>query len=1178
MGETRQRGVRIHRYGKEKLTTTKATTQNYKGKKWTYADISRSAHVSESTVKRFFSGKEVDEESAIAICDALGLEVKDVVDLNEWNPPTPDEPTTNDIDWREVCETMLNRRLSSNLLTANEDINFNLDDIHVPLALVERRQRDKRPGETRAEEGSQLYEPTGYEEKQRFEHDQFLQDILGKGEGKTKGRQIAIIGEPGAGKTTLLQKIAFWILEERSDLPIWISLADLQGRGLCDYLLETWLKQAIPPSRLIEQVREDFLAELEQGRVWLLLDGVDEMATERATGGLPLQQIATQLKGWIASARVVLTCRVNVWEANLNALEAFETYRMLNFKYPTQVEAFIGKWFERSDATKGEALRQELAKAEYQRLQDLVKNPLRLTLLCSTWQTSEGLPETQAALYERFVEKIYQWKQNYFPTTEPQRQQLNHALGELARRGIDDAASPFRLRHQLVTEVLGDCDDDNSLFALALQLGWLNQVGVAAEDPDEKVYAFYHATFQEYFAALSIEDWDFFLPKKHCDRPVPGKRYRIFDLLWKQTILLWLGRKDVPKDKKEEFISRLVQFEDGCRTFSFYGFRAYFLATAGIAEFKECDRADEIIAQIVLWGFGNFNEEKQEWRTFLDPIASKATTVLGETEHIKATAALVNLIAHSEFRFNRCKAAERLGKIDPGNPEAIACLVNLIAHAEDEGTRWQAAESLGAIDPGNPEAIAWLVNLIAHAQDEGTRWRAAYNLGKIGAGNQRAIEALVHLISHSEDEGTRREAASSLGKIGAGNQTAIEALVNLIGHSEDEETRREAASSLEEIDPSNPEASTALINLIAHSEDEGTRREAAESLGEVGVGNPEVITELINLIAHSKDEVTRWQAASSLGKIGVGNPEVIAALANLIAESEDEDTRTLIVRNLEKIDVVGIIKAINVLAKLIAHSKDEWVRRRQAANSLEEIDVVGIIIKEIEVLFKLIADAESKYIRREAALSLDKIWTTEKRYLFFVTSLKDLLSDEIYKNDFKRFEKAHEVIWNSAQNLSYPEFYRAWHGEEEEVEPEPVSNLPQRLHAKLEEMGLSSSLQLICIDGSKFIDKDNPAAKIYNEMRRANCPKSADGTPKTMADLQSYWDELTLESEQPIVLVFYETLTAPEMSGFSEKFLTDLSKFDGAICVVTEARVSGLQTFSPNQGNWLAELVNWIKN
>ncbi|WP_337884162.1 hypothetical protein [Fischerella thermalis] len=119
----------------------------------------------------------------------------------------------------------------------------------------------------------------------------------------------------------------------------------------------------------------------------------------------PLTEISQQLTGWVKNARVVLTCRVNVWEANAGALENFETYRLLNFAYPQQVQEFIGRWFHNKDADKGERLWQELDKAERQRIQDLVKNPLRLALLCSTWQFSDqGLPETKAGLYQQFVD------------------------------------------------------------------------------------------------------------------------------------------------------------------------------------------------------------------------------------------------------------------------------------------------------------------------------------------------------------------------------------------------------------------------------------------------------------------------------------------------------------------------------------------------------------------------------------------------------------------------------------------------------------------------------------------------------------------------------------------------------------------------------------------------------
>ncbi|MEH2414632.1 HEAT repeat domain-containing protein [Nostoc sp.] len=654
--------------------------------------------------------------------------------------------------WQEICGAMLekHKRLTTNeLLFADDQMKFELDAIHVPLALVERNKPKKCSEDISAEQGSRLYEPS-YEEKQRFEHEAFLEKIIGDGVGKTQGHRIALIGEPGAGKTTQLQTIAFWILNNNLGLPIWISLADLQGKSIENYLLQDWLKNALEVVRVKEEQENAFADLFKNNRVWLLLDAADEMSSLQ-----PLTEISQQLTGWVKNARVVLTCRVNVWEANANALENFETYRLLNFEYPKQVQEFIEKWFQPRNLTpqppllikergsnKGERLWQELDKAERQRIQDLVKNPLRLALLCSTWQGSDqGLPETKAGLYQQFVEEVYKWKENRFPTTEQQQEELNAALGRLAKRAIDQETSRFRLRHKFVREELGDPKQQNSLFWLALRLGWLNEVGVAAESATkEKVYAFYHPTFEEYFAALAIADWHEFL--NHVpDNPALGV-YRIFAPQWKEVILLWLGREDVGREKKEEFIQALVEFDDGCGECraidevrrGFYEFRAYFLAAVGVDEWKNSCNADAIVAEIVKWGFGEFKVEQNEWVQFLYPILEGGITALSQTNRIKAIAVLVELIDKPQLHYSTLR---------------------------------QAAESLGKIDPGNQKAIDALVELIGKPQlDDYTRWLAAFSLEKIGSGNQKTIDALVELIGNPQlDDSTRRQAAESLGKI-----------------------------------------------------------------------------------------------------------------------------------------------------------------------------------------------------------------------------------------------------------------------------------------------------------------------------------------------------------------------------------------------------------------------------
>jgi len=773
-------------------------------------------------------------------------------DLEETfkNSSDSGEALQDEIDWRDVCHAMLEKqkRLTTNeLLSADEDMKFELDDIHVPLALVQRTKPDKRSGDVSPEQGSRLLQPT-YEEKQRFKHEEFLAQVLQEGKGQSKGRRIAVIGEPGAGKTTLLQSIAFWLFEDKNKnlgLPIWISLADLQGKTLEEYLLQRWLKNALEVARVTPEQENVLLELFKKERVWLLLDGVDEIAGDSVSVGakafVPLQMVASQLEGWVAKARVVLSCRLNVWEANINALgDNFQTYRLLDFDYPLQVKEFICRWFRKTGADKGERLWTELDKSERQRIQDLVKNPLRLALLCSTWQSSDkGLPSTKAGLYQQFLTEFYKWKENRFPTTEDQQEELNAALGRLAKQAIGQEASRFRLRHQLVREELGDPKQQGSLFWLALQLGWLNQVGLAAEsETQEKVYAFFHPTFQEYFAALAVEDWDFFLPRAHNnDHPKPvSDRYRIFEPQWKEVILLWLGREEVAKEQKEEFIKALVEFDDGCGDDNFYWCRAYFLAATSVAEFSEFSRADEIMQEIIRWSFGYFDAEQQKCVKFLGE--DGARRALQEADRTRAIDALTNLLYTSQAENIRMEAARSLAKIAPGSSDAIKVLIDLLHTSQDRDTCLDAISSLGEIGTDNEDAIHALIKVLHTMQDDDSIMHcmeAARSLGKIAAANQDVINTLIDVLSTIQDDFIGWDAARSLGKIAATNQDVINVLTDLLHATENERTCLYIAFSLGQINSENQEAINILVNLLNTSQDEELPWVAARCLEKICV-------------------------------------------------------------------------------------------------------------------------------------------------------------------------------------------------------------------------------------------------------------------------------------------------------------------------------------------------------
>jgi HEAT repeat protein len=1013
-------------------------------KGWSQPDLVKMSYTSDSTVKRFLKRTPISRQCFIGIATALGIEPEEIADPKAWNRTTgnPELNQSSDIDWQEVCRAMLEakRELASNLFTSGMGIKFELDDIHVPLGLVERPQKVQRRDDASPEEGSRVYR----EEKEKItpiDYDDFFQQVLANQQSpKSNGKRLNIIGEPGAGKTTQLLKIADWLLDETEDLPIWISLGVVGEKPLQEYLLKDWLRDAAgkldaAPPEWVEQLEQH----LKDGRVWLLLDGADEMQAAAA-----LRKLAEFFRiPLLKNARVVLTCRLNLWEAAGNALSEFDTYKMLDFSYgdgknSDQVKQFIDKWFgnsspvlpykdteqeasHRVEGTEGgEQLRKALDKTGKERIKDLARHPLRLALLCFTWQSGRGkLPDTKAELYEMFVEALYILKKGVFPTTSAQQRDLNAALGQLALKAIDKGIKSI-LPHSLVYEELEKPYPE--LFELADKLGWLNIVADEPENPLKSVYAFFHPTFQEYFAACAIPDWDFFLPRTHVDRPVTDKdnpekykRYRIFESQWKEVFLLWIGQ---PKEKvshkhKDELIKALINFDDGCK--DFYHYRAYFLASEGISEYENCSCSDEVAMQLIQLSLSYFNYGKPirylfdigEIKIRFDTLGESAREALIRTNRSKAITLLAYFIRTNQDELIRLELARVLIKCDYRNTEALETLLKLEYTSNTTTIKEIAREILRNASISDEVRIHTLIHLLYNSTDENTRKKLISGLVNIGAYDPEVITILNQLLQNSTDDRIYKDITDCLNRISHkipdrtrhSSPELINELIHLLHSSQDENIRLEAASKLACSGCGNSEAITALVRALDTEPNESIRKRIVWSLQIIGRNSDHAHSEVIpcfRRLLHSQDSEIVWRSVKVLLKFENTSQEALKVLADQLYKAKNDNDLWSDLSDLMEIIwedevCIGNSDLIETLTKIIYTTSDDNIRN-QVAYGLAKIDPGNL--EAINTLINLLCSISQDKIDDDDPLYLGEVCRGNSNAIDSLTNLLQSSQDE----------------------------------------------------------------------------------------------------------------------------------------------------------------------------------------
>jgi hypothetical protein len=387
--------------------------------------------------------------------------------------------------------------------------------------------------------------------------------------------------------------------------------------------------------------------------------------------------------------------------------------------------------------------------------------------------------------------------------------------------------------------------------------------------------------------------------------------------------------------------------------------------------------------------------------------------------------------------------------------------------------------------------------------------------------------------------------AVSLGNINPGNAQAITVLEEILKETEDRHSRMWAAYSLGNTDLGKAQAISALEEILKETQDTYPLilMQAAFILKEIDPANVRAIA----VLKETKHGTTGWQVAESSGTRDPENPQEIPTLVKLLKETNDYSIRLQAVWTLGKIGQ-GNAEAINLLVQLLHQIEDD-------TTCWQIVESLGAIL------------------------------TTHKQRQEIIFALQPHLSNETYENNYKPLKNCYQLLWNIAQDLPYPNFYRAWHHLHTAPHPEVADQTPvgktaltDTLNAQL--LDLPNQLHPtphttpVCVDIehlTQITDEDKLAKALSNRIFKQLFPGQTLPKISDCCDLET---ELINAQPRPhIALILH--------NGDPQESLLHLCQFlaptVSIACITHTPLDAPLRGFPPDQENLVSALQSWLE-